>query len=109
MIKGGLKMKAEEYSQLIQDILSNLQDQGKVSDLLATLTTDYTETLTSINNLTTEKETLTKHNESLKNVNNKIMLQLGNLGTGGTPEPTPKSQETELKYESLFNEKGELK
>jgi regulator of replication initiation timing len=105
----------EQANQMINDILGNLNDQGKVSEILQDFRTDYTGTLTEHANLSTSVEELTRNNESLKNVNNKIMLQLGDVSSIVGKEKEQKEeqekeeQENELTYENLFNEKGELK
>jgi regulator of replication initiation timing len=105
----------EQANQMINDILGNLNDQGKVSEILQDFRTDYTGTLTEHAILSQSVEDLTKNNESLKTVNNKIMLQLGDVSTIVGKEKEQKEeqekeeQENELTYENLFNEKGELK
>lgn len=104
----------EQANQMINDILANLNDQGKVSEILQDFRTDYTGTLAEHETLSTSVENLTKNNESLKNVNNKIMLQLGDVSTIVGKEKEQKqeaekeNQEKEEPFKGLFNENGEL-
>jgi regulator of replication initiation timing len=97
---------------MINDILGNLNDQGKISEILQDFRTDYTGTLTEHATLSKSVEDLTKNNESLKTVNNKIMLQLGDVSTiVGKEKEQKEEQEEQSKeepYTSLFNENGEL-
>lgn len=103
-------MKAEEHTALIQQIAQNLNDQTVVTGLLATLSSDYTETLGRIEKL----PQLESDNEILRSANMKLFLQVGSPVTEVKPKET-KPNETpnnddaaELKYENLFNEKGGL-
>lgn len=103
----------EQVNQLITDVVANLGDQGKVSELLQDFRTDYTQTLTDYESLTTEKETLLNNNKSLVNVNNKMMNQLGDisfLGKGGKgKEKIDEEQGTEETEEiEIFDKNGEL-
>ena len=107
----------EELNQLVTDILGNLTDQGKVSELLQNFREDYSTTLTNYSELETNKNTLESNYENLRNVNAKMMNQLGDLSflSKGTQkeqeqkEIEQKEQESkEEPYSSLFNEDGEL-
>jgi regulator of replication initiation timing len=107
----------EQLNQLVTDILGNLSDQGKVSDLLNDFRTDYTGTLTDYDKVTKDNESLLKNNESLRNVNNKMMLQLGDVSSIVSKEKEDKQKEEEEQkiedqkepYSDLFGEDGELK
>lgn len=113
-------MTHEEHETIITDILSNLGDQGKVSELLNNLREDYTTTLTNVNTLSTSNADLLKNNESLRNVNNKFMIRLGNLEEFNSSNNTnvnsqfqqetqqQQNQEPKLSYDNLF-ENGVLK
>lgn len=103
----------EQVNELITNIIANLGDQGKVSDLLNDFRADYTGTLKDFTKQTEDIKTLTANNESLRTVNNKIMLQMGDLSKAPDvktekEEQEEKGQEPELKFDDLFNEKGEL-
>jgi regulator of replication initiation timing len=101
----------EQVNGMIKTILENLTDQGVVSNALNDFKNDYTNTLTDYEKLTNDKTTLEKNNESLKAVNNKIMLQLGDVSTIVKKEnekTEEKKNENKEEYENLFNENGEL-
>lgn len=101
----------EQMNQVVTDILENLSDQGRVSEILSDLRTDYTETLASHEALNDEKTTLTNFNETLRSMNQKMMVKLGDFSkivdTGSQTEPEPEPQK--LKYEDLYDEKGRLR
>ena len=106
---------AEQLNQMITDIIGNLDNQGRVSELLQDFRTDYTGTLTDHETLTANHTKLSENYETLKNVNNKMMLQLGDVSTIVNKEKEEKQKieeqqesEKEEPYQNLFNENGEL-
>jgi len=105
-------MTREEHEALVLNILANLSDQGQVSEMLNTLREDYSQQLTTVDTLTNEKTTLTTHNESLKNVNNKIMLQLGDFSSTlkdkKVEDKIEEKVEEPMKFEDLLNSEGEM-
>lgn len=98
-------MTREEHEQLLLNILANAGDQGKLTELLDNLRTDYTETLGTVNTLNTSVTELTNKNETLREVNSNMFMKLGKVDDlfkkDPTPEPTP--QENDLSYDNLFN------
>lgn len=102
----------DQLNQLITDVVANLGDQGKVTDLLQDFRNDYSQTLTDYVSLTSEKEVLENNNKSLLNVNNKMMNQLGDISFLAKEKKKEESDTEEvteeMSYDSLFNEKGEL-
>ena len=69
-------MKPEEFKETTQNIISNLNDQGKVSDYLTQLTDVYETTHTtntSLQDAQTEKD---KEIQALKDTNMKLFLKI---------------------------------
>lgn len=108
-------MTREEHKQIIQKMLGMVtpENQANASELLTQLSDDYEQTLTASETLTANNATLTANNEKLRQVNADLFLKVGttnkethnnnNQASNGQEQP-----ETEMKFESLFNEKGEL-
>ena len=104
----------EQTNQMILDILANLGDQGKISEILNDFRADYTTTLTDVETLNTEKTELGTLNENLRGVNNKMMKQLGDLSfltdnQNKNQNQNQNQNDNEVPYSSLYNENGELK
>lgn len=105
-------MKLEDHTQIVNEILGNLSDQGKVSELLLKLTEDNKTIESSLLDINTKLENTTSDNESLRKANNKLFIQLGS--SEPAPPNNPKADESsdqdniDLTFESLFNDKGEL-
>lgn len=99
-------MLPEEFKAKVAEVLQNLNDQAKVSTILADLTTDYdNETVTKTTALTTA-EKLTQDNEKLRQANMTLFLKVG--------ETKPQEQEQTQKdltpkFEDLFDANGDLK
>lgn len=107
-------MKLEEFRQFTADILSNLSDQGKVSEILTTLVDDYVGVSENLNTLTGSNSKLLEDMESLRSANMKLFLKIGDKPLD---EPTPNdkkdittNQENEvMSFENLFTNEGGLK
>lgn len=105
-------MKATEHTALIHQIAQNLNDPTMVTGLLATLSSDYTDSLARIEKMTPFEV----DNENLRSANMKLFSQIGSqdkaLEVEGKKIET-KGKETDpktsLSYENLFNAKGGLK
>lgn len=107
-------MTKEEFTQKIQEITENLSDQGKVTSTLTELYTEYEKIFDENESTKTLNETLTTKNQELKDYNLELFMKVGKQdkgdnntslnenGGGDDKEPT-------LKFEDLFNEKGEFK
>ena len=113
-------MTIEEHKNIITEIATNLNDQAKVTTLLADLSKDYSEISSKLDTANTSVTDLTKTNEELRAANMKLFTQIGSskqpstvLDESNKDNPTSESENTndnkELTYENLFNEKGELK
>lgn len=108
-------MKREEHKTIINSLLGMVapEHQATASEQLTKLTEDYEEVLTASENLTTANAELAKNNETLRNVNAKLFLKVGE-----TENPNKKKEENEnhddegkekISFDDLFDEKGGLK
>ena len=113
-------MTIEEHKNIITEIATNLNDQAKVTTLLADLSKDYSEISSKLDTANISVADLTKTNEELRSANMKLFTQIGSseqpstvLDEPNKDNPTSSGENTnenkELTYENLFNEKGELK
>ena len=99
-------MKPEEFKAKTAEILANLDDQAKVSTILAELTEDYdNETATKSEALTTA-EKLIADNEKLRAANMSLFLKVGEQKPA---EDEKKLEDTTPTYEDLFDADGNLK
>lgn len=98
-------MTREEVLQQIQQI-GTCEDETARRDLLATLQEGITADYDNHATILAERDRLTGDNERLREANMKLFLRIG--------DPEKKKQDPgqpaeKLKFENLFNEKGELK
>lgn len=106
-------MERSEHKKLIQEMLGmvNPDNQARASEILTTLSDDYETVLSESEDSANRVTELTANNETLRSVNAKLFLKVGEV----TPT-TPKDQEPSLDesnipnitFESLFNDKGDL-
>ena len=103
-------MTRDEHKKAVAKLLGmvSAEHQADASELLTTLSEDYEETLTTSETSATRVSELTAKNEKLRQVNTELFLKVG----------TPQKQKEDVKeesnipditFDSLFNEKGELK
>ena len=97
-------MKPEEFKAITDELLQNHTDQAKVSTLLSTLIEDYTKESEEKKTAITTSETLIADNEKLRQANMTLFLKVGETKP---PESKP-AEDTPPKFESLFDEKGNL-
>jgi len=106
-------MKIEDFKQMTVDILENITDQAKISELLTTLVDDYTKIDNKINSLTTENVNFKTDNEKLRTANMNLFLKIGEKVDTPTPEKSTIESKEPLnkprEFKDLFNEKGGLK
>lgn len=99
-------MTREELLQTLTNIGTS-EDAGDRRNLLASVTDEVNALFTANENLTSAN---TKYDEDIKKLqeyNMQLFLRVG--GQTKQKEEEPQKQTEELKYENLFNEKGELK
>jgi hypothetical protein len=103
-------MKREEHTELIQKIRTALPagaDLSVVTEALTTLSDDYGTVVAELDTTKTNVSQMTKDLESLRETNMRLFLKVGSP----TPDIDKKAdpEDTRLKFEDLFNEKGGLK
>lgn len=97
-------MESETFIEIMNQIKEKANDDtGEISNLLSDLYTGFNGRLNEVETLTEANNTLRTNNETLKEQNMKLFLKVGSEVKPIQPE------KTSLKYEDLFNEKGELK
>jgi hypothetical protein len=99
-------LKPEEFKAKTEELLQNHTDQAKISTILAELNDDYIKEMTEKTTALTTAEKLVADNEKLRSANMNLFLKIG--------EPKKEEQKTTPedntpKYESLFDENGNLK
>mgnify|MGYP003298400202 CR=1 FL=1 len=105
-------MTRDEHKGIVNELLTmvNPDNQANASDLLTQLTDDYEQTLAGLEQANANVTTLTANNETLREVNARLFLRVGEPSGGGKiTEPEPPKDDPKLTFEDLFNEKGELK
>ena len=94
-------MKLEDFKKLTADILANKDNQGKLTEILDTLVTDYTEVSTTHESMQTKLADYDGKIKDLQATNMNLFLRVA--------QPTPEAglQTTkELSYETLLSEFG---
>lgn len=107
------KLTREEFKQSIQKMLgfASPEKQAEASELLTTLSDSYEESITEGETAAKTITELTANNETLRNVNSKLFLRVGETEKQihkDNPSPAEDEPILDMKYENLFNEKGEL-
>lgn len=70
-------MNYDDYKTALDMILESGSDSGAVSELLVDLLNNYSTVLKTVDDLTSENETLAKNNASLVKANGELFLQVG--------------------------------
>lgn len=100
-------MTREEFQQKSTEVLSSLEDVGKVSALLDELRTGFNDEVSRAEIAEQTATDLTAKNETLQKANMALYLKTGEVSATGEEPETKK--EPEMQFADLFNEKGELK
>ena len=98
-------MKPEDFKQKASEILANLSDQAKVSEILTELTETYDNETTIKTTALSTAEKLNADNEKLRQANMNLFLKVGEQA----PKEEKQKQDTTPKYADLFTENGDLK
>lgn len=85
---------------------ANETTQARMSEIILTLSENNDTMLTEFETLSSSHDELKQSNEALRNVNNKLLLKVGEVPT--EPKKDPEPHHEPRKFEDLFNEKGEL-
>jgi hypothetical protein len=100
-------MNPEEFKETTTQILSNLSDQGKVTDYLTKLTDEYHTTHTTNQTLQEQQAKHEKEINALKETNMQLFLKI--QSPPGEPEPgtnTQPGQPEPLSYDNLVSDLG---
>ncbi len=102
-------MQKQDFLNYITKI-GSCESEVDRRELLAQLGEEASKDYDDFATLTETNKTLTADNETLRNANMKLFLRVG----GAKEEQpnghdNPQNNDTNLTYENLFNEKGELK
>jgi hypothetical protein len=104
----------EEFVKKTQEIAQNLSDQAKVTTLLTELVTEHQTENASLEDFTKKVTQYEADNETLRQANMKLFLQVGAPPTVNNEPKTenqtsPENQPLEDPFQKLFNEQGGLK
>ena len=93
--------------------LATPETQAQVSAILTEMSGEVDGIFARSAELCTTNERLTADNETLRSVNTKLFLKVGEVPKGGNPNTDPEPPvdngiDETLTYENLFNDKGEL-
>lgn len=105
-------MNFEEMKAKFQELLGMTapEKQGEASEILTALTDEVNTMYSTKAENESKISELTANNETLRAVNAKLFLKVGEVpkaGTDNTPHANEGTQ-PEKTFESLFNDKGEL-
>lgn len=88
------------------------EQQANASEILTELSDEFESVLTESENNATKVTELTANNETLRSVNAKLFLRVGETDKATHTETTPATEttnENKITFDDLFNEKGDLK
>ena len=102
-------MTREEFNSKASELLANVADTGKVSEILDELRTAFHEEITKGETAAAAVTDLTSKNENLQAANMALFLKTGKTAATGENEEETAEEENKLEYADLFDEKGELK
>lgn len=98
-------MDISEYSSKSNDVLANLENQGKVSLLLSDMTNGFSDALKEIETLKAENERLTSQNDELRDNNQKLFLR---VSIPDDAQANANKKKDTYEYDDLFTN-GRLK
>lgn len=105
-------MKREKLKEYTKQIIDNLSDISKITQILDELNTENDVLETEYEAVAEKQKQLVEDNENLRAVNMKFFLKLGEKATEDTSktqkEEEPGNDEPQLSFDKLFDEKGEL-
>lgn len=106
-------MTRDEHRRLVQEMIGlvNADHQARASEILTSLSDDYDTVLTESEGHANRVTELTANNETLRSVNAKLFLKVGEVPNAPPKEQTPPSESSDIPnitFESLFNDKGDL-
>ena len=103
-------MTKAEFNAAVKSILDNLSDQAAASESLTKLYDAFSEVSANNEQLNSTNTQLETDNENLRKANLRLFSRLGEQNLSDKEKEKEKEEETKpMKFEDLFNEKGELK
>lgn len=99
-------MKIEDFKKVTNDIMSNLSDQGKVTEYLTQLNDAYETTLTTNTTLQDQSKTHEKEIQALKDTNMKLFLKVQAPESDSAADSQTLETEPKLSYEKLTEDLG---
>ena len=102
-------MTRAEHDEIINKIQANPSDTAEVSLLLTELSKDYFIVSETAEKIEKANQELKLANEKLRSTNMQLFLERGNTPPPKSNTTEPTFAESEISFENLFNEKGELK
>lgn len=103
-------MNKEKFTEIMNTIKSKVSDDtGEVSNLLADLYDGFDGVFNERDTLQKTNNELNTTNETLKEQNMKLYLRVGQPTNKSKDDDSNNGDESEMSYENLFNEEGELK
>lgn len=99
-------MKPEDFKAKTAEILQNLNDQAKVSSILAELVEDCDKETVEKTTAISTAEKLAADNEKLRQANMSLFLKVGEQKP---TEQNTKPEDNTPKFEDLFDKDGNLK
>ena len=103
-------MTKAEFNAAVKSILDNLSDQAAASESLTKLYDAFSEVSANNEQLNSTNTQLETDNENLRKANLRLFSRLGEQNVSDKEKEEDKEEETKpMKFEDLFNEKGELK
>lgn len=103
-------MTRDEHKQSLNKLLGMVapEHQATATDLMATLSEDYERTLSEHETASSRVEELIRNNETLRDVNAKLFLKVGEVPKEPQPSEPTEPEIPNVSIDSLFNDKGEL-
>lgn len=104
-----MKHTVEDFNKTSLPITENIGEQDIITGSLAEMVTMFSETVAEGTAFEKRVAELESENERLKNANLSLYLKTAEIKAEDKPKEKEKTEETGLKFEDLFNDKGELK
>ena len=101
-------MEKQEFLNRVTAI-GSCDDDVQRRELLTQLSEEASKDYDAMATLTETNKTLTNDNEALRSANMKLFLRVGETKEGNNSDNSTNNEGSNLTYENLFNEKGELK
>lgn len=102
-------MERDVYKNLMNTLRISLSDEGKISEIITDLSTDYEVEQTAKEAALAEAVRLKSENESLRNANMSLLVKFGVTSDKTKAEAETDEDSVTDPFEKLFDENGNLK